>query len=102
MIQTIDLSSNIFKITKATLAPFRPTFEVQTPADYVKLRIRTEIQSNRASGPRLHSHIHCKMFEDAVKAGVEEFIRIVSEYCSEQTVETEFDLLNALKSHTKS
>ena len=96
MIEAIILNRNNFKITKAIPASFGVKFEVQTSVDYVKLGFAPKYDIVIWPGCFSIATFIQFMFEDAAKAGVYEFIRVVTEYCSVQVDEEIFHYYKSL------
>ena len=90
MIQAICSRNETFKVTKAIPDSFGVTFKLQTPADYEKLGFAPKYDI--VIGPYNHyiSKFIQNMFDDAAKIGFEEFVRVVTEYCSFQVVGPKF------------
>ena len=80
---------NKFKISKTFTTPFGINFEIQSPAEYIDLGFASyyEIVLNPENQQaQVHPLIE-KMFNDAAKAGSQEFIKLITENCSEQNTE---------------
>ena len=95
-LKQLFLNRNNFKITKAIPASFGVKFEVQTSVDYVKLGFAPKYDIVIWPGCFSIATFIQFMFEDAAKAGVYEFIRVVTEYCSVQVDEEIFHYYKSL------
>ena len=92
MIRAIALKDNGFKITKAIPLRicFGIIFEVQTPVEYLNLGFVPKYEIVMLSRNDFVSKFMQNMFDNAAKAGVDEFIRVVTEYCSVQAFGSKF------------